>query len=251
MKLELKHGICLIDDSDGWMLDGWYWWSGKPGRRAGVKAGRPLYYAAGEPSAPQAIAEARLAGIPTTFPMHRRILGMGPYSTDRRDVDHVNGDGLDNRRENLRATTRPQNLANTAGRGGTSSFKGVSFESQTRRWKAQITVDGRHRGLGRYDTEEEAAFAYNAAAFEAWGDHARLNDVPDDVVPVRKPRATSSYRGVSFDRERRCWIAQIMIAGRQNHLGRYSSEIEAALAYNAAALAALGDRARLNAIPPG
>ncbi len=183
--------------------------------------------------------------------MHRLILELPSYADMRVDVDHVNGDGLDNRRANLRITTRAQNLANSGGREGSSTYKGVSFESQTSRWKAQITVDGRNRSLGRYDTEEEAATAYNLAAVEAWGEHARLNDVPEGVVPVHKPRATSQYRGVSFDRKRECWIAQIMIAGHQNQLGRYSNEIEAALAYNAAALAALGDRARLNAIPPG
>jgi hypothetical protein len=182
--------------------------------------------------------------------MHRLVLGLPSYGELPVDVDHVNGDGLDNRRENLRLTTRSQNLANSASRGGTSIFKGVSLNRHTRRWKAQISVGGPPRSLGEYDTEEEAALVYNLAAFEAWGEHARLNDVPDGVVPVRKPRATSQYRGVSFDAARRQWTAQITVRLKHHNLGRYATEIEAALAYNAAALEALGDRARLNIIPP-
>lgn len=60
---------------------------------------------------------------------------------------------------------------------GTSAYKGVSLCRRTGRWRAQIWVGGRHRHLGRFDTEEAAAAAYNAAAIEVWGDHARLNIV--------------------------------------------------------------------------
>lgn len=109
--------------------------------------------------------------------MHRLLAGV-----DGREVDHRNGNGLDNRRSNLRATTHRLNLANQQPQLGRSSrFKGVSFDRERDRWAAYIKVDGRKRSLGRFLNEEAAARAYDAAASEAWGEFARLN------LPVAVP----------------------------------------------------------------
>lgn len=90
--------------------------------------------------------------------------------------DHRDLDGLNNRRENLRPATRSQNQFNRpAQRGGSSRFKGVSFCKLTGRWRADISAHGHTRRLGRFDTEEQAAAAYNAAARELHGSFARLN----------------------------------------------------------------------------
>lgn len=104
-------------------------------------------------------------------------------------VDHANGDGLDNRRANLRHATHRQNTLNRrpvirrdASRG--SRFKGVSrdpSENRTTPWRARITVaPGRQVLLGRFQTEEGAARAYDRAAIEHHGQFARLN-FPDDA----------------------------------------------------------------------
>jgi hypothetical protein len=92
-------------------------------------------------------------------------------------VDHINHDGLDNRRANLRLATRSQNQANMRAEtiGATSRYKGVSWEKFTQRWKACITVHGKGVTLGRYGAEEEAARAYDQAAIEAWGEFACVN----------------------------------------------------------------------------
>lgn len=90
------------------------------------------------------------------------------------DVDHINGDGLDNRRENLRVCTRTQNQANRRPNRGRRT-KGVS-RTRYGTWQAYIYVAGRKQHLGTFPTEAEAAQAYNAAAVEAWGDFARLNE---------------------------------------------------------------------------
>ena len=102
--------------------------------------------------------------------MHRFILGVG----DGADVDHRNGDGLDNQRENLRACTSQQNQMNRGpNRNNRSGFKGVrQFKG---RWSAQIRTDGKSRHLGYYDTAEEAAGAYDRAAAEHFGEFAWLN----------------------------------------------------------------------------
>jgi len=109
--------------------------------------------------------------------MHRLLLGPGVGL----DVDHINDNGLDNRRSNLRVATRSQNKANTSkpkfrnGKPCTSVFKGVSWDRSRQQWQAKIGVAGRHRNLGRYNSEAEAARAYDAAALAAWGEFARLN----------------------------------------------------------------------------
>jgi hypothetical protein len=116
-------------------------------------------------------------GRTETVLMHRVIC-------DAPEVDHVNGDGLDNRRCNLRPATRSQNQANArprvvyAGKPATSTFKGVSFDKGTRKWRACIRVERRLRYLGVHESERAAALAYNAAALEHYGEFARLNEVP-------------------------------------------------------------------------
>ena len=91
-------------------------------------------------------------------------------------IDHVNGDGLDNRRVNLRPATPSQNNANMRSREEcTSRFKGVCWYRRQGIWVAQIGVDGHRRHLGRFLSEEDAARAYDAAALAAWGEYARLN----------------------------------------------------------------------------
>ncbi len=116
--------------------------------------------------------------LPTsTLRMHREILDT-PSGVE---VDHVNGSILDNRRVNLREATGANNRRNSkkyAGRGGertTSIYKGVSFCRETGRWRVQINVDGRRRFSARYDTEEEAARGYDAAARRLHGEYASLN----------------------------------------------------------------------------
>ena len=91
------------------------------------------------------------------------------------EVDHQNGNGLDNRRRNLRSSTRVQNCRNTKSRGGSSRFKGVSFCHARKRWEAKIKVNGRTLHLGRFKQEVNAAQAYNFAADEYFGEFAVFN----------------------------------------------------------------------------
>lgn len=105
--------------------------------------------------------------------MHRFILGLGPQHLA---VDHVDGNGLNNRRTNLRLATGSLNQANSRKRSGTSSiYKGVYWHKAAGRWQGYINNRGQRRHLGLFDDEREAALAYDAAAVELWGDFARLN----------------------------------------------------------------------------
>lgn len=111
------------------------------------------------------------AGKKSTESMHTLLTGW-PL------VDHINGDGLDNRRANLRPATHAQNCANARRRkDNKSGFKGVDRRSNGR-WMARL----RMKSLGTFDTAEEAAHAYDRAAIEAWGDYARTNFPREDYA---------------------------------------------------------------------
>lgn len=104
--------------------------------------------------------------------MHRAIM-QTPVGVE---IDHVNGDGLHNTRDNLRVCTHGNNTCNTGLRADNSSgFKGVYRVKKTGRFAACVRLNGRNLYQGGYATAEEAARAYDAAAREHFGKFARLN----------------------------------------------------------------------------
>lgn len=110
--------------------------------------------------------------------MHRIILGraIGHKLQPGEYCDHINGNALDNRRCNLRVATTSQNMMNKRKlKPGRSAFKGVTWHKQNRGWAARITCDGKQRTIGVYETPEQAARAYDAAAIEYFGEFARTN----------------------------------------------------------------------------
>lgn len=91
-------------------------------------------------------------------------------------IDHRNGNGLDNRRVNLRPATKGQNSANTRMRPkNTSGYRGVTYHKQTGKWVAQIGGAETHRYLGLHSDIVAAAKAYDEAAREMYGEFAVLN----------------------------------------------------------------------------
>lgn len=103
--------------------------------------------------------------------IHRAVLN----ASAEQHVDHINGDTLDNRQENLRLCTARQNVCNSGPRGGTSKFKGVYWFRWKNKWAAQIRCKGEKYHLGYFDSEVEAAKAYDAKALELNGEFAWLN----------------------------------------------------------------------------
>jgi hypothetical protein len=92
------------------------------------------------------------------------------------DVDHIDGNGLNNTRSNLRVCSRSENLRNQRLHSdNTSGFKGVSYHKRDRKWQARIRVNGKQHFLGYFDTPEAAARAYDTAALHYFGEFARLN----------------------------------------------------------------------------
>lgn len=108
------------------------------------------------------------------FTMHRMITD-APKS---RMVDHINGNILDNRRNNLRLVTVAQSNKNRSGRKNSSSqYKGVSWDTRTRNWIVQIRSDKKTIFGGRHNDERAAAQEYNRLAEIYHGKFARLNNV--------------------------------------------------------------------------
>ncbi len=156
-----QHRFTLVDDADYDFLSQWEWcalldWGNWYAVRNRKKADGPG---------------------PGLISIHRLLLG----ATKGQQVDHINRNGLDNRRENLRFCTNVQNAQNRKPRKGSSSrYKGVSWDKNTEAWIAQIGIDGKLVRIGKFGNEHLAAEAYDAFAIKYFGEFARPNFVGDE-----------------------------------------------------------------------
>lgn len=142
----------VIDAEDAWLVEGWNWC---------VRKKTHCQYA---------VRMCYENEKPKQVPLHYHLKAVRPGYV----VDHINGDGLDNRRCNLRYATREQNLANSPARKTSlSGIKGVS-QLKNGRWRALIRHHKKLHNLGVYDTPEEAKAAYDAAAIRFHGRFARV-----------------------------------------------------------------------------
>lgn len=108
--------------------------------------------------------------------MHRELMSPADYES----VDHINGNGLDNRICNLRICSHQQNLQHRkVNRNSTSGFKGVTQRKGRHKWYARIQASGNRTRLGSFHSPIEAARAYDKAAKELYGEFAWLN-FPDE-----------------------------------------------------------------------
>ena len=156
-QISLTRGfVALVDDADYERLSQYSWCvriDKRPGRNEHTYAARyvgPSYRR-------------------KTIFMHSEVCG---YARP----DHIDGDGLNNQKYNLRPATRSQNAANRSKREGfSSSFLGVSWSTKSQKWHAQIVKDGKRFHLGMFRDEVDAAQAYNLAADELHGEFARFN----------------------------------------------------------------------------
>lgn len=111
------------------------------------------------------------AGKQSIIYMHRAILG-APW---RAEVDHVNGNGLDNQRANLRCASHHQNCANYLNLPNSTGFRGVHFRHRRGTFAAQLRVRGRTVWIGSFPSAGAAALAYDDAAIIHHGEFATLN----------------------------------------------------------------------------
>jgi len=191
------------------------------------------------------------------------------------EVMHKNHDGLDCRKSNLQIVSHSEASQHKRLRENkTSKYKGVSWEKQRQKWEAKIYKDGKGYHLGRFDDEEDAAQRYDEKALELYGDTAYLNfsdnngtpAVVNSKMPYRETERiksnigrsdigsrpykckgrSSRFKGVSWHKQCRKWKALIQSKGKQNYLGVFGIEADAARAYDEAAVKMFGEGAYLN-----
>jgi len=164
-EIKISRGlIALVDDDDYDYLSGFFW-QVRPSNKTS-------YATRKKPSA---------NGKQTTVSMHREIMKAGPGQ----QVDHINGNGLDNRKENLRLCTVQENQYNTGPKSENSGYKGVTWHKRLRKWQARIAKDHEKYHLGYFSNKHAAAVVYNYCAKELFGEFARLNEVKlEDVLEI-------------------------------------------------------------------
>jgi len=145
----------LVDNEDYEVLSQFRWHASESGRR--VYARRSTW-----------------TGLKTKMILLHRDLLKPPAGVD---VDHINGNGLDNRRSNLRIVTRSQNVQafQLKRKNLTSRYRGVSWHAQRQKWRAVIHIFGRQKSLGMFVTQKEAAQAYDLAAKRLFREFAQPN----------------------------------------------------------------------------
>lgn len=147
--------VVLVDDDDYMWLSQWKWSADSNGNR---------WYAIRMVKTEE--------GQDKKIYMHRQILNAPPGVL----VDHINHDGLDCRKENMRLCSVSQNNHNQRrSSANTSRYKGVTWDKNRNKWMAKIKADGRHIYLGRFVNEIEAAQAYDQAARKHFGEYAHTN----------------------------------------------------------------------------
>lgn len=177
--------VALVDDEDYELINQFHW--------SEVHKGKTSY----------AVRFHRIGdGKQLSIYMHRVIMNAKTGEL----VDHIKGNGLDNRKSELRRCCKKDNQRNRPGacKGSSSCYLGVSWSSERRKWVAQIGIGDTHIGIGRFDREEDAAYAYNLAAAEHFGEFAHLNELPDgDWNATPLPRSSRYQRRNAYPKNRK------------------------------------------------
>lgn len=151
-EIQLTQGkVALVDDSDFDRLNSFKWYA--------IKAGRIWY----------ATRNIMVGRKRTTLRMHWYILG-------GKGIDHIDHNGLNNQKSNLRFCTRSENAMNMRpSTNCTSTFKGVSWHKTNKKWMARIGINGKDIYLGTFTDESEAARIYDRKANELFGKFSFTN----------------------------------------------------------------------------
>jgi group I intron endonuclease len=140
----------------------------------------------------------------------------------------------------------------------TSKYIGVCFRKNA--WYANIRYNRKQIYIGRFDTEVEAAIAYNEAYFKYYPEGKGYNIISNEdmensiiikkqICDERIKNKTSKYKGVHYSKECNKFIVMVYIDKKNINMGRFEYEVEAALAYNEIVSDAFGSKAKLNDIP--
>jgi hypothetical protein len=158
-KIPLTQGqVAFVDDDDYEMVSAYKWfahWN---------RTGHSFY----------AYTNINVGNGRKTLAMHNLIV----KTPSNMQIDHINHDTLDNKRGNLRLCTKSQNMMNKkCYHNNTSGYKGVHWNPQNSKWRAQIQFNKKKKHLGYYNTPQDAAMAYDCVASKMYGEYALLNKI--------------------------------------------------------------------------
>lgn len=155
-EIQLTRGaVAIVDDEDCEWLSAYKW------------------YLSGD----YALRSQKINGKYTSVRMHRQIMGIDGL-IDTVQIDHINGNGLDNRRCNLRLCTAQGNARNKRpNKKASSIYKGVYWHVRMQKWQSHLTCDGKIIHIGYFKSEIEAALAYNKKAKALFGEFYRGNKI--------------------------------------------------------------------------
>ena len=148
-------GIALVNNEDYEMLSKYKWQNNQMGKG-------------------YAITSIKINNKYSNKYMHQFLIDV----SDGYEIDHIDNNGLNNQRDNLRVVTHRQNMMNKVKyKNSTSIYKGVCWHKQNKKWQASIRLDKKLHYLGYFIDEKDAAIAYNIKAKELFKEYAYLNEV--------------------------------------------------------------------------
>jgi hypothetical protein len=219
--IQLTKGLsALVDNADYETFNKFNW--------VAQKSGHKFY----------AVRRVKIDGKSKDIYLHREIM-KAPVEMY---VDHINGDGLDCRKENMRLVTKSQNAMNRRLRSDNKiGIVGVS-QLKNGKYKSYCSINGKFTSLGTFATLEEAKIARKSSEVKHYGEYARSKDRLVEQLPEAKPedKPFQLYRkrvnnksgktGVSYFRPMKAWRARIVLQYKEKTLGYFKTYEEACAA---------------------
>ncbi len=173
--------------------------------------------------------------------MHRIIMNC----PKNKIIDHINGNSLDNRKENLRICTQSQNISNSKlSKRNKSGFKGVYQTKNKKKWLSLISINSKTKNLGLFSNKLEAKDAYTKAAKEYFGEfysegirkegkkiQKKIDNIKCEPTKRLKITNTSGVKGVCWHKSTKKWIVNFCYQGKKKYLGLFSDINEAKNCY--------------------
>jgi len=215
-RIKLTQGkYALVDDEDYKQINNYKWRTHKI--KNNLYATRSIYR----------------NGLGKLIYMHRQILNL---TNNKIQADHIDNNGLNNRRKNLRVCTNQENNRNKKkiNKKTSSKYKGVHYLKRDSKWIASICIDNKNYNLGHYKNEKEAGLIYDYYARKHFGKFAILNFTVKKLtkkefekINNKNFKTSSKYKGIYWEKHKNKWRATITYNGKRIHLGYFNNEIDA------------------------
>ena len=239
MTINISGFDVLIDDEDLEKINKFKWWLNK---KEYEKSGLQYF-----------VCNTHTNGKRHILSLHRYLMNCSLY--DKIVIDHIDGNTLDCRKNNLRRCTHAENCRNRkVSTNCSSGYRGVYWHKKDKKWVASIIYNAHAYNLGEYSDILEAVRIYDIASIYFYKEYAKTNLPLDNykeldyktIVENALPRKTSIYKGVHWDTHRKHWLAIVRYLDHVYYAGQFLSEVDAAIARDKKAYELMGSKARLN-----